>query len=214
MARLVFFRWTPEGYVGDDTNGLLVGTGWADEFGNGHRAIVFQPDFSQLKFQNEIAFYYDLEIQPEGMPEYIHSDTKTLPISNSVLVDYDPATTVLKDVFKRNAPTPTTATPIPQLDLFIGLYFKGTIAPPVSGLPPIYELLTDLIIDIENPVIVFLEETLRIVEALAAIGIILTDAQVSALDTYLRNHPEPVAMSGEAVPGHVTEFLKTVGVSV
>lgn len=214
MARLVFFRWTPDGYVGDDDGGLLVGTGWADEFGNGHRAIVFLMDLSELKFQRQIQFIYDVEVQPEGAPKYIHSDTKTLILSNDVLVDYDPATTILKNVFGRSVPAPTTATPIGQLDLFIGLYFKGTIPPPVAGLPPIYEWITDIIVDIENPPVVLLEETLRVIEALLAIGIVLTDAQVQALDTYLRNNPEPVAMSGEAVPGHVTEFLKTVGVSV
>lgn len=152
MARLVFFRYTPEGYVGDD-DGLLVGTGWADQFGNGFRAIVFLPDLSNLKYEKEVQFFYDLEIQPEGQPKYIHSDTKTLILSNDVLVDYDPeAPVVLSKYFSRKEareePGPEA---IGQLDLFMGLYWKGTIPPPATGLPSIYEWLTELIIEAEVP---------------------------------------------------------------
>lgn len=153
MARLVFFRYTPDGYVGDDQNGLLVGTGWSDAYGNGFRAIVFLMDFSELKFQRSVQFIYDVEVQPEGQPKYIHSGTKTLVLSNDVLVEYDPATAVLSRLFGRQAPReePVPLTAIGQLDLFIGLYFKGSIAPPATGLPPIYEWITDLIIAAEVP---------------------------------------------------------------
>ncbi len=153
MARLVFFRFTPPaGYVGDD-DGLLVGTGWADEFGNSFRAIVFLPDLSNLKYEREVQFIYDLEIQPEGQPKYIPSDTKTLVLSNDVLVEYDPAAPLaLSKYFSRKTPrAEPTAESIGQLDLFMGLYWKGTIPPPATGLPSIYEWLTELIIEAEVP---------------------------------------------------------------
>jgi len=152
MARLVFFRYTDNGYVGDD-NGLLVGTGWSDSYGNGFRAIIFLPDLSELKYERSVQFIYDVEVLPEGQPAYIHSDTRTLVLSNDVLVIYDPASAVLSKLLGRQAPReePVPEGSIGQLDLFIGLYFKGTIPPPATGLPPIYEWLTDLIIQAENP---------------------------------------------------------------
>lgn len=222
MARLVFFRYTPDGYVGDDANGLLVGTGWGDAFGNGFRAIVFLMDFSELKYQRSIQFIYDVEVLPEGQPKYIHSSTNTLTLSNDVLVEYDPGTAVLSRLFGRQtvAPDPNAATTIGQLDLFIGLYFKGSIAPPVTGLPPIYEWLTDLIIAAENPPAELLEETRAMVESLAAIGVILTDLQIAALDAYLRGLPqgapssEAAPMYAPGVPQHAVDFLRGIEVSL
>jgi hypothetical protein len=149
MARLVFFRYTPDGYIGDD-DGLLVGTGWSDEFGNGFRAIVFLQDYSELKYEKQIQFIYDVEVLPKGQPKYIHARTSALVLTNDTLVDYDPGVAVLKDLFRKQVSS-TETTAIGQLDLFIGLYFKGTIAPPATGLPPVYEWLTDLIIEAEVP---------------------------------------------------------------
>lgn len=149
MARLVFFRYTGDGYVGDN-DGLLVGTGWSDTFGNGFRAIVFLPDLSELKYQKQIQFIYDVEVLPEGQPQYIHSRTSILTLTNDILVDYNPGSAILLNLFRKQASS-TASTAIGQLDLFIGLYFKGTIAPPATGLPPVYEWLTDLIIEAEVP---------------------------------------------------------------
>jgi hypothetical protein len=222
MARLVFFRWTPTGYVGDD-DGLLVGTGWSDEFGNGFRAIVFLPDLSELKYQRSVQFFYDLEIQAEGQPAYIHSATKTLTLSNDVLVEYDPATAVLGRLFSRNAPRaePTATDPVGQLDLFIGLYWKGTIAPPAAGLVPIYEWLTDLIIEAEVPTAPPLSsDTLALIAFLAALGITLTEAQQHQLDELMRaleGTPMAAAQpftSGYRLPPQIKAYLLDEGYAV
>ena len=220
MARLVFFRYTPEGYVGDDDGGLLVGTGWSDTFGNGFRAIIFLMDFSELKYQRSIQFIYDVEVLPEGQPKYIHSDTKTLVLSNDVLVEYDPALP-LSRFFGKQAPRtePAPLTAIGQLDLFIGLYFKGTIAPPATGLPPIYEWLTDLIIQQEVPE-TLLTQTRLAIAALIAIGIILTLEQMLALNEYYHNLPDPApaarakAEDADVLSEDVITFLRSIGVEI
>lgn len=222
MARLVFFRYTPTGYVGDE-DGLLVGTGWSDEFGNGFRAIVFLPDLSELKYQRSVAFIYDVEVLPEGQPAYIHSTTKTLTLSNDVLVEYDPATAILSKLFGKQAPRedPAPAEAIGQLDLFIGLYWKGTIAPPATGLVPIYEWLTDLIIEAEVPTAPPLSaDTLALIAFLATLGITLSDEQQRALDVLMRSlegspmaAPQPYT-SGYRLPPTIKAYLQGEGFAV
>lgn len=152
MATPVFFRSTGEyTYVYDDY-GLLAGTAWSDMSGNMYWGVIFLHDLSEVKYEKSIQFMYDVQIQPIGFSETIQYKRKTLVLSNDVLVDYVPATANLSRLFGKQEPReePPGPNAIGQLDLFMGLYYKGTIQPPPTGLPPIYEWLLDLILAAET----------------------------------------------------------------
>lgn len=219
MAKLRYYS-QQGGVFTRDGAGLMVGIEWEDASMNLLRAIVFLPDFSMLQNGKEITFTYRVEVLPVAQDKFLHSETKTITLSNSVMVDFGSAPQLHK-LFGLQTAEPTSGTPIGQLDLFIGLYFTGLIAYPTPPLPPIYTWLAQIVAEQEGQVIeepaahVFLPQTLAIIAILEGLNILLTMAQKIELDDLIRALPDtaPSARSRahRGLPVEVVAYLKDIG---